>query len=220
MNKLQSKGSKNAIIAASILIIGGASIVGFAIWKGVDSSFGASLVNPITPVDHVRGNAQAKVTIVEYGDFQCPACAAYEPLVREVMKEYGDRVAFVYRHFPLRRNHKHADITSQAAESAGIQGKFWEMHDIIYDHQQDWANKDDVMPILKEYAASISLDVAKWELDTQSDVIKQKVELDLQSGIAAQVQGTPTFYVNGKKIPNPQSVEVFKAVLNDALSGK
>lgn len=160
-------------------------------------------VNPVTGGVHVRGKADSKVTVIEYGDFQCPACEQAYPHIEDLFKRYGDRVAFSYRHFPLPQ-HQFAQKAAEAAEAAGAQGKFWEMYNLLFSDQSHLAVSD-----AKAYAAKLGLDTARFdrELDagTYADIIKK----DLQSGIDAGVDATPSFFVGTQKIvgDNPQQIE-------------
>lgn len=183
--------------------------------------FTATQTAPVSAADHVRGNPNATVTVIEYGDFQCPACGAYEPLLEQLQQEYEGRIAFVFRNFPLYQIHPNAQISSQAAEAAGLQGKYWEMHDLLYEKQNDWvnvANGSVVSDRFSGYAQSLGLDVAKFTSDINSAAVKEKVQADLTLGNQAAVDRTPTFFVNLTKIPNPQSLEAFKQVIDAALA--
>jgi protein-disulfide isomerase len=185
------------------------------------SAFKATTVPAITAADWQRGNTQAKVSVIEYGDFQCPACAQYEPIMEQLEKEYAGNVIFVFRNFPLYQIHQDAMISSQAAEAAGLQGKYWEMHDLLYKNQPQWetASADTVVSKFYDgYAQSLGLNVSKFDTDINSDAVKAKVQKDLDSGNAAQVDHTPTFFVNLAQIPNPTSYAAFKAVIDAALA--
>jgi protein-disulfide isomerase len=183
-------------------------------------TFQGSTTVPITASDWTRGNAGAKVSVIEYGDFQCPACGAYEPMVQELERQYAQTVQFVFRNFPLPQ-HGNAMITAQAAEAAGLQGKYWEMHDLLYQKQAQWSDVSGgsiVADYLDSYALSLGLDVKKFNTDINSDAVKQKIQNDLASANAAQVDHTPTFFVNLTQIQNPQSVTAFQAVIDAALA--
>lgn len=178
----------------------------------------ASLSNVISSGDWFKGDAAAKVVLVEYGDFQCPACALYHPIVDRLMNEFGDKAQFVYRHFPLREIHANADLASRAAEAAGRQGKFWEMYDKLYQNQTKWAVLTlNAKKNMIDYARSIGLDIAQFEKDIDSDAVKDKVESDYQSGLASGVGGTPTFFLNEKKIQAPGSYDEFVNLIQQAL---
>jgi len=171
----------------------------------------------ISENDHVRGNADAKVVVVEYGDFQCPACGVYYPIMKQVQDDMGANVAFVFRNFPLSSIHPNAEIGSRAAEAAAEQGKFWEMHDILYEKQTEWSTGSDVRTILTGYAQTLGLDTGKFKTDLNSKKVKDKVNADRNSGTAAKVNATPTFFVNGVKIKNPQSAAEFEKLLQTKI---
>ena len=151
-------------------------------------------VPSITATDWVKGSPEAGVTLVEYGDFQCPACAAYHPLVDKLLKEKGQNFQFVYRHFPLRQ-HNNAKPAAYAAEAAGRQGKFFEMYDLIYQGQTNWAEKINPKDIFLDYARSLNLNLEQYNKDFNSAEAKGRVEADLQSAIKLGVNSTPTFYL-------------------------
>ncbi len=164
--------------------------------------------------DHVEGNAQAKVVLVEYSDLQCPACARYYPVVKQIREELGNDVMIVYRHFPLRQIHPHAEIAARAAEAAGMQGKFWEMHDIMFEFQQDWSAEINPKDSFERYAAQIGLDVGRFKDDINSKAAKEGVQNSYESGLRNGVNATPTFYLNGVKIENPNGyglIDIVKA---------
>lgn len=173
----------------------------------------ATLLDSISPTDWFLGKNDAKVVLVEYGDYQCPACAAYHPFTKQLVQEFGDSIAFVYRYFPLRTIHKNADITAQAAEAAGKQAKFWEMHDMLYTNQKSWESVDNAEEIVIGYAQSLGLNADQFKADLNSQSVKDKVQADYESGQKAQIQGTPTFFVNGKSIVNPNSYDEFRSIL-------
>src|SRR3989344_6276182 len=201
-----------------VVIIGVTAAAAFS--KGKISGQAAAVASAISDTDWVKGNKDATVSLMEYGDFQCPACAAYYPMVEELMKEYGDRIKFVYRHFPLYLSHPNADITARAAEAAGIHNKFWEMYDLLYQKQNDWANadpKDIVEKYLNGYAESIGLDLKKFAADLDGDQVKTEIEADVKSGRDANLNHTPTFFVNLKEIPNPKSYAELKSIIDKAL---
>ncbi len=170
----------------------------------------------ITETDHVRGAQDGKVTLVEFGDFQCPACGAYEPLVRQITKDNPTILKVVFRHFPLTQLHMNALLAAKASEAAGLQGKFWEMHDIIYDKQKEWSSALNGRDYFLGYATTIGLDTKKFLEDLNASAIEDKISAEYKEGTNLGVQGTPTFFVNGKKIDNPQSLEAFDQIIKDA----
>lgn len=176
--------------------------------------------SPITTADHVRGPVEAPVTIIEYSDFQCPACATYYPLVERLIAEASTTVRFVYRHFPLFPiPHKNAVIAAEASEAAALQGKFWEMYRLLFDNQKLWENSDTPKALFEEYAGRIGLNLATYTKDIVSDVVKARVEKDRAEATALGVNSTPTFFVNGKAIVNPNSYESFKTLIDEAARG-
>ena len=160
----------------------------------------------------LRGPKTAKVSIVEFADFQCPFCAQSTGLVDQVLKAYPTDVNFVYKQFPLPATmHPNALPASKAAMAAGKQGKFWEMHDIMFQN-----NRDLGFDKLKEYAGKIGLDVARWEKDFNSPEVQAQIDKEKAEGGAADVNGTPTFFVNGRRVMN-RSFEGFKDMVDGAL---
>lgn len=172
----------------------------------------------ITEQDHVRGTVGGKVTLVEFGDLQCPACAAYEPIVREVIAANAGTLQFVFKHFPLTQIHQNALLAAKASEAAGLQGRFWEMHDMMYDKQGEWSGNLNARDIFIGYATALGLDVAKFTEDLNNDSIQEKILAEYKEGSALGVRGTPTFFINGKMIENPGSLEAFNQLIKDAAA--
>lgn len=175
----------------------------------------------VTGEDHVKGgNFSSPVTIVEYSDFQCPACAVYYPLVKKIIEKNNTNVQFVYRYFPLQAIHKNAFPAAIAAEAAGKQGKFWEMHDLLFERQKEWSGKKNTRDIFIKYAKELGLDIEIFSINIDNNDLKTRVDRDYQSGTLANVEGTPTFFVNGKKIKNPSSYEEFQKLIDDVVAKK
>jgi protein-disulfide isomerase len=174
----------------------------------------------IKQTDHIRGATGAKVTLVEFGDFQCPACAAYEPLVRQVLADNKDSLQVVFRHFPLTQIHQNALLAARASEAAGLQGKFWEMHDMLYDYQKSWSGLLNAREIFVSYAATLGLDVAQFSADMDSSVVEEKILAEYREGTKLGVGGTPTFFINGKMIESPSSLEEFDALIKAAANNQ
>ena len=206
-----------AIWGSAFLLLGGA-IAGVFYLDSAEPSQPALLLDAVSPSDRYSGSKDAKVVLIEYSDFQCPACGHYYPLVKQVKQEFGDGMQFVYRHFPL-PSHKNAELAARASEAAGAQNKFWEMHDAIFEHQEEWSGKSSngARSDFKQYAEKLGLDAARFESDLDSDEVKNKVENDRQSGLRSKVNSTPTFFLNGQKIQNPRSYDEFKSFISDAL---
>ncbi len=175
----------------------------------------------ITQTDHVRGAKDGKVTLVEFGDFQCPACGAYESIVRQVLVDNKDILKFSFRHFPLVQIHKNALLAAKASEAAALQGKFWEMHDILYDKQEEWREALNARGFIMIYATTIKLDTAKFAADIESKAIEDKILAELREGTKLNIQGTPTFFLNGKKIEDtPRNLAEFNKIIQDAAAAK
>ena len=199
-----------------------AVIIGLIVWgmiaagnKSKKELGGVGLPGEVVATDWVKGTSTAPVTIVEYSDFQCPACGGYFPLVERLVAENPTLVRFVYRHFPLQQ-HVHAMIAAQASEAAGNQGKFWEMYKKIFETQVDWEKSKDAKAIFTKYAQELNLDMTKFAADIDSAVVKDKINAQALVGAKGGVNSTPTFYVNGKKIQNPQNYDEFKKIIENA----
>jgi protein-disulfide isomerase len=173
----------------------------------------------IRPTSHSTVNPNAKVNIVEFGDFQCPACAAAFPIMEDILSSYKDnpQVNFVARNFPLPQ-HQYALLTAEAAEAAGAQGKYWEMYRLIYGNQNDWANSTDPMPILIGYATQLNLDVNRFKSEVAANKYSDIIEQDRQDGVSLGVNSTPTFFINGVRAGNIQNIADFKARIDAALA--
>jgi len=173
----------------------------------------AKLRTPVTPQDHIQGAEDAEVTLVEYGDYECPHCGRAYPIIQEVRKRMGRRLRFVYRNFPLRESHPHAQHAAEAAEAAGGQGKFWEMHDRLFERQ--FALDDEY---LVEYARDLGLDIARFREELAAGVYEQRVREDFRSGVLSGVNGTPTFFVNGVRHDDAWDLEPLVAALERAAA--
>jgi protein-disulfide isomerase len=172
------------------------------------------LAVPVSPADHILGPADAPITLVEYSDYQCPACGAFYPIVKRLLAEpdLQGKVRFVYRNFPLTRLHPHAQLAAQAVEAAGFQGKFWEYHDALFEHQGTWSGMSDAgaRGQFSAYAAELGLDAARFASDIDSPAVARRIQTDVDGALASGVNGTPTFYINGTVMPSPQSYDQFK----------
>jgi len=149
---------------------------------------------------NMLGSATATVTVEEFADFQCGTCAAVHPKMKEINSLYSGRIKFIYRNFPLTQIHKNAYQAAIAVEAAGAQGKFWAMQDQLFANQQTWANAADARKLFEEYAQKIGLDAAKFQMDMAGLPAKNRVDADLQRGLALGIGGTPTVYINGNKL--------------------
>ena len=169
------------------------------------------LADPVDPErDHIRGPADAPVTLVEYGDLECPYCGQAEPVIRELLADYGD-VRYVWRHLPLIDVHPHAQLAAEATEVAALQGKFWEMRDLLFEHQDALRPKD-----LARYAEQLDLDVERFTNDLRHHVGAHRVESDVDSADLSDVAGTPTLFVNGRRHHGAFDLESLKAAVRAA----
>jgi protein-disulfide isomerase len=150
------------------------------------------LVIPIDPRDHAQGPENAPVTLVEYGDYECPHCGKAFPIIKRLRETQKDRLRFIFRHFPQNNVHPHASVAAQAAEAAGAQKKFWVMHDMLFEHQEELAEVDMV-----QFALRAGLEVYQFEADLSSERFSGKVLRDYEGGVASGVKGTPTLFLNG-----------------------
>jgi protein-disulfide isomerase len=172
------------------------------------------LTPPVTAKDHVAGPDDAPVTLVEYGDYECPYCGMAHPIVQRAQQQLGSDLRFVFRHFPLAEAHPHARLAAQAAEAAGAQGKFWEMHNALFEHQDALEGED-----ILSYAESIGLDTAKFARDLEAPTYVKKVRDDFRSGVRSGVNGTPTFFINGTRYDGSWANEkAFIGTLREAAS--
>lgn len=172
------------------------------------------------PSNHTFGNGSTGVTLVEYGDFQCPGCGQYFPILAQVKEIYKDHITFQFRHFPLESIHKNARAAARAAEAAHMQGKFWEMHDYLFQNQAAWQDTSDPVSLFKSYAAAIGItDAEKFETDFRSAEANGVITADLSEGRALGVSSTPSFVLNGKLLQEnpPASVQAFSELLDEAI---
>jgi diadenylate cyclase len=172
------------------------------------------LDSPVGEGDHTTGPATAAVTLVEYGDYECPYCGRMHPVVKELRERLGDRLRFVFRHFPLDSVHPHARRAAEAAEAAASQGRFWEMHDLLYENQDDLDDE-----ALRRYATWLGLDPARFEEDLEERVHAPRVREDRFGGERSGVEGTPTFFVNGVRYEGPRDLEALLEAIEDAARG-
>ncbi len=173
----------------------------------------AQLKPPVNSKDHIQGKNTAPLELVEYGDYQCPHCGHAYPIIKNVQRKLGADLKFVFRNFPLSEAHPDAFNAAVAAEAAGLQQKFWDMHDIIFENQQELD-----LESLFLYAKTIGLDLERFKNDIQKNMLTTKVEQDFESGVRSGVNGTPSFFINGKKYNGDWEEDVFNQYLKSQLS--
>jgi protein-disulfide isomerase len=172
----------------------------------------AALTLPVSEDrDHIQGPAEAAVTLVEYGDYECPYCGAAYPIIKDVQERMGERLRFVFRNFPITTSHPHAELAAEAAEAAAAQDRFWEMHDLLYENQQRLGEED-----LRAYADQLGLEVEPFDQELAEHVHAERVHEDFMSGVRSGVNGTPTFYINGLRHDDPYDLETLLAALERA----
>jgi protein-disulfide isomerase len=205
------------IVAAVALLTAGA---GAMLYRAkVRPSGGAGSSSNVTgePL-HIRGDAAAPVTLEEFGDFQCPSCATVSSIIARVEHDYGRRLRVIFRQYPLSM-HAHAMEAALAAEAAGLQGRFWEMHDLLYKNQDSWSNAPDVRTIFAGYARSLGLDEQRFAKDSNSDEVRSRVFWEGRQGVSRGVQLTPTLFINGRRLELPFTEQHLRSEIEAALGG-
>lgn len=179
-------------------------------------------VAQINQNDHVKWASNSAVVLVEYSDIQCPACAGFHAQLKAFDQdpELTKNVTFIYRHFPLKASHPNAEEAAWAAEAAAKQGKFFDMLDLQFENQTAWSVERDPYPIFEAYAQELELDIEQFKADYASDDVKKRVDADYTSGLSANVGGTPTFYINGKKMSFGSYAEFREQVLEEVEAQK
>jgi len=172
----------------------------------------AKLALPVAHRDHIQGPLDAPVTLMEYGDFECPYCGQAYPVLKAIQRKLGDRLCFVFRNFPLANMHPHAERAAEAAEAAGAQGKYWEMHDLLFENQQALGDDD-----LAQDAASLGLDAKRLITEVLSGAHAARVREDFRAGVRAGVNGTPTLFINGERYDGESDLESLLAELSTHL---
>jgi protein-disulfide isomerase len=168
---------------------------------------------------HTLGSAAAPATLEEFGDFECPPCGLLHPILKTMQGEFGTRLRIIFREFPLVPTHTHALAAARAAEAAGLQGKFWEMHDLIYENQKAWHEAFDVRPIFEGYATRIGLNLEQFKRDISGEIVEQRIFLDGKRAHSLGVTGTPTVFLNGREVPfESLAPDKLRALINTELA--
>jgi protein-disulfide isomerase len=201
----------------TLIIIG--LVVGFGgiFWFTKQRASTPTTTNNAQLSEHKSGTGTAKVTLTEYGDFACPACYQFYPVVEQVREKYKDQITFQFLHYPLTEIHQNALVASRAAEAAGVQGKFWEMYKQLYETQPNWRDSGNPLPLFEQFAEGMGLDKAKFVTDLKSDQINAIVQADRNNAKGRGFTSTPTFLINDKQIENPRDAESFYKVIDDAI---
>lgn len=212
------------LVVAAILVV-----VGFVVWALMRPDQSASPTSKeLSAEDKIaitQGNSQGKqdsaVVLTEFGDYQCPACGQWYPFLHDtLLPAYADKIKFVFKNYPLTNLHKNAMVAAQAAEAAALQGKFWEMHDKLYQTQQDWSNdsNDQAKSKFEGYARELGLDTDRWKKDFDSDKVKTVIKADMALGDKLGLPGTPSFLINGQVVDTKNGFEDLKNALDKALA--
>jgi protein-disulfide isomerase len=202
-----------AVVAVIVLVF-----VGIAALSGNKDDANSPANSKVS--NHVQGNNSAGVTLVEYGDYQCPFCGQYYPTVKQVQAEFNDQIQFQFRNFPLQSLHQNAFAGSRAAEAAALQNKFWEMHDLLYEQQTVWSSATDPSKNFNSYAQQLGLNVEQFKKDYASSKVNNIINADMAAGNKLKITGTPSFFVDGKKVEIGNSVPDFEKVLKAAIAKK
>lgn len=215
-------------ILVAIAIVFGAVLVNDR--KG-DSNNGSNDGNSSQATKHTEGSDKTGVVLIEYGDFECQHCFRAEAVVRPLREKYKDQITFQFRHFPLNQIHKNAFAAHRIAEAAGKQGKFWEMHDLLYERAYqpgseaspipiEWVASTTPMMFFEQYAKQLGLDVEKLKTDAASQDVNTLINADIKEGQKLGISGTPTFVLDGVKIETPESLEAFSKLIDEAIKKK
>lgn len=214
-----------------ILALIAALFIGIAVFAGhsKNSSSNGSKNSGVQPTNHVEGSGKSGVTLIEYGDYECPVCQVYYLPLKQVAAKYNDQVYFQFRNLPLVQVHLQAFASARAAEAAALQNKFWEMHDALYDNQKAWSTASNPSDSFNQYAQNLGLDLDKFKKDYSSSYVNNLINADLAAfGKTGQEQGTPTFFLDGKYIANSQlvdqngqpSIDKFSKIIDSEIAQK
>jgi protein-disulfide isomerase len=193
-------GALSFKIAAAVLL----PLILFVLYQGYSSGVAAPSPAEISTTDHTRGNPQALVTLVLYGDFQCPACKEEAEVIARSWGQIGDRVQLAFRHYPL-DTHRHAFLAARYAEAAARQGRFWELHNMLYADQALWSSTENAAQVIESMAAQLGLDMAQLRTDAELPEVREKIVADQRGGTRAGVRATPSLFINGRLVNNPRS---------------
>ena len=172
-----------------------------------------TLTPPVSARDHSEGHSKAPLTLVEYGDYQCPYCGAAYPVIKRLQKSLGSKLRFIFRNFPLTQAHPYAMVAAEAAEAAALQGKFWEMHDLIYENQEDLEPG-----ALSAWAEQLGLNPEEFGTAIRDGEITKRIKEDRVSGIRSGVNGTPCFFINGARYDGPADYDPLHTALEEQLN--
>jgi protein-disulfide isomerase len=203
------------IIAVLVLIF-----IGIFVFTGHKSHTNSSSSSTANATNHVEGEGKSGVTLVEYGDYECPYCEQYYPVVKQVAADFNDQITFQFRNFPLTSVHPNAFAGARAAEAAGLQGKFWQMHDLLYENQSQWSTASNPSSYFSQYAQQLGLNAAQFQKDYASSKVNDMINADMAAGTKLNIQGTPSFFLDGKEIQVSADVNAFETQIKNAIAQK
>ncbi|ADW71370.1 DsbA family protein [Granulicella tundricola] len=172
----------------------------------------SKLTIPVSTQDHLQGDPHAACSLVEYGDYECPSCGEVQPIIQSLQRHFGNQMSFVFRNFPLREIHPWAEAAAEVAELAGSQGKFWEMHNLLFQHQEDLSEGG-----LQQLVSRMGLSEKKMQQASMNGMLRKKIEADLAGGIRSGVNGTPTFFLNGDRCDGPTDFNSLASLMDQVL---
>lgn len=221
--KTQPKAAASAVKPLLILVVGVAAALGIAMFLSQGEAEPTVALDTSVVADvsggggHVEGAQNPAVTLTEYGDYECPHCAEFYPVIKELMRRMPDELALEFHHYPLPVG-PNSVTAALATEAAANQGKFWEMHDAIFESQRQWTGRPDAVELFTSMAGQLGLDTAQFQTDLQSEAVQSRVVADRVRGNNLQIDGTPTFFINGQRLNYlPGSVDEFEAILRSAM---
>jgi protein-disulfide isomerase len=224
--KAEPKSLAKALVAILILIAAAVGVAAFMVRRANETagSPGQSAPLPgrdfkpvVTPKGWTQGNTAAKTILVEFGDYQCPTCAVMRQVVANLMKSHGNELMLVFKHFPMESIHRNSMVAAQAAEAAGRQFKFWEMHELLFVHQREWSEVPDPQTFFLTYAVQLNLDPERFKQDLWDGAIREKIYRDVLEGQLAAVRSVPAFFLNGSLMPRSQGEAQFDEIVTDAI---
>lgn len=205
------------IIMAALVVL----FVGVIVFNKSSKSSDSNDSSSSQGTNFTTGKGKKGVTLVEFGDFQCPACATYYSLVEQIKTKYADDITFQFRHYPLVQIHPNAMVAHRAAEAAGRQNKFWEMYSLLYTRQQNWVDSTNPTTIMDDYATELSLNIDKFKSDFGSASVNDAISADIKLAQEVGASGTPTFVLDGKKLETlPQDLAAFSKLIDEAIANK
>ena len=217
LKNAKTKQLKNWFIG--LLVVIGLFFGGYKLWQWINTPTEIPQdILEIKSTDWIKGNLDAKLTLIEYADFRCPACAAYSADAKKLVEEFPQDLRYVFRHFPLVSLHEDAIDIARAAEAAGVQGKFWEMHDLIFQRQSEWEGDRNPVDKFISFAKELELDEEKYRQDLNNKELNIKINDDLASANQLRLDATPTFFLNGERMNTPRDYDEFKSLIEQALS--